>query len=342
MAGLLLWLTGRWALLVLVLLPVLMSVTIGQVDLLMAAAIVVGFRWPAAWALPILTKVTPGVGLLWFAVRREWRSLAIALGATAAIVAISFAINADAWLGWLGMLGRGQFPRAEDGWYFDVPLGFRLAMAVIVIIWGARTDRRWVVPLAAVLGMPTVWINSPTILVAVIPLIAAGASTPAGRWLRRGDVQAVGDRSRTVTRGGQPQGVRLGPKRSSAQVRRARRRSSAVDVFACMSGRRPGRARIAGHHGGHARRGRQMTKPVIPLRWKVRTLRSRPDLLGQAGAEVVLWLSDALDAGRSLAPTLCTAAAQPGGSSVQDDDPASLASRADRLVGHADGQVLRS
>ena len=126
MAGLLLWMTGRWALLVLILLPVLMSVTIGQVDLLMAAAIVVGFRWPAAWALPILTKVTPGVGLLWFAVRREWRSLAIALGATAAIVAVSFAINADAWLGWLGMLGRGQFPRAEDGWYFDVPLGFRL------------------------------------------------------------------------------------------------------------------------------------------------------------------------------------------------------------------------
>jgi Glycosyltransferase family 87 len=186
-AGLLVWLTGRWALLVLVLLPVLMSVTIGQVDLLMAAAIVVGFRWPAAWALPILTKVTPGVGLLWFAVRREWRSLAIALGATAAIVVVSVAINANAWLGWLGMLSRGQFPRAEDGWYFDVPLGFRLAMAVIVIIWGARTDRRWVVPLAAVLGMPTVWINSPTILVAVIPLIAAGASTPAGRWLRRGD-----------------------------------------------------------------------------------------------------------------------------------------------------------
>jgi hypothetical protein len=186
-AGLLVWLTGRWALLMLVLLPVLMSVTIGQVDLLMAAAIVVGFRWPAAWALPILTKVTPGVGLLWFAVRREWRSLAIALGATAAIVAVSFAINADAWLGWLGMLSRGQFPRAEDGWYFDVPLGIRLGLAVVVIVWGARTDHRWTVPLAAVLGMPTVWINSPTILVAVIPLIAAGASTPAGRWLRRVD-----------------------------------------------------------------------------------------------------------------------------------------------------------
>jgi hypothetical protein len=189
--GVLVWLSGRWAIVLLFVLPVTMSVVIGQVDLLMAAAIVLGFRWPAAWALPILTKVTPGVGLLWFAVRREWRSLAIALGATAAIVAISFAINADAWIGWLGMLSRGQFPRAEDGWYFDVPLGFRLAAAVIVIVWGARTDRRWTVPLAAMLGMPTVWINSPTILVAFLPLVAAGASTPAGRWLRRGEPASV-------------------------------------------------------------------------------------------------------------------------------------------------------
>ncbi len=189
---LLVWLSGRWAILLVLLPPVAMSIVIGQVDLLMAAAIVIGFRWPAAWALPILTKVTPGVGLLWFAVRREWRSLAIALGATAAIVAVSAVIDLQAWLGWIAMLGRGQFPRAEDGWYFDVPLGVRLAIAVVVVIWGARTDRRWTVPLAAMLGMPTVWINSPTILIAFLPLIAAGAGTPAGRWLRRWDAAAEG------------------------------------------------------------------------------------------------------------------------------------------------------
>ena len=64
-----------------------MEVAGGNVSLLLAAAIVLGFRWPAAWAIVLLTKITPGIGLLWFAVRREWRSLAIALGATAAIVA---------------------------------------------------------------------------------------------------------------------------------------------------------------------------------------------------------------------------------------------------------------
>ena len=36
-----------------------------------------------SWAFVLLTKVTPGIGLLWFAIRRRWRDLAIALGVTA-------------------------------------------------------------------------------------------------------------------------------------------------------------------------------------------------------------------------------------------------------------------
>ena len=65
----------------------------------------VGFRYPAAWSLILLTKVTPGIGLLWFAVRREWRSLAIALGATAVIAAVSLAIDPRAWFEWFGVIG---------------------------------------------------------------------------------------------------------------------------------------------------------------------------------------------------------------------------------------------
>ena len=75
-----------WALLILFL-PWTYELFVGQVHLFIAAAIVVGFRYPAVWAFNVLTKVTPGVGLLWFAVRREWRPLAIALVTTAAIAA---------------------------------------------------------------------------------------------------------------------------------------------------------------------------------------------------------------------------------------------------------------
>src|SRR6476469_9670935 len=66
-----------------------MEVAGGNVSLLLALAIVVGFRWPWTWSLVLLTKITPGIGLLWFAVRREWRSLGMALGVTALIVAVS-------------------------------------------------------------------------------------------------------------------------------------------------------------------------------------------------------------------------------------------------------------
>ena len=54
-----------WALLILFL-PWTYELFVGQVHLFIAAAIVLGFRWPALWAFNILTKVTPGVGLLWF------------------------------------------------------------------------------------------------------------------------------------------------------------------------------------------------------------------------------------------------------------------------------------
>ena len=71
---------------------VAVELTGGNIHLLLAAAIVAEFRWPAAWSFVLLTKVTPGIGLLWFAVRREWRPLMIALGATAAIAGLTFII----------------------------------------------------------------------------------------------------------------------------------------------------------------------------------------------------------------------------------------------------------
>ena len=50
----------------------------GNITILLAAAIVLGFSRSAAWAFPLLTKVTPGLGLLWFGVRREWLHFGLA------------------------------------------------------------------------------------------------------------------------------------------------------------------------------------------------------------------------------------------------------------------------
>ena len=141
----------------------------GNISLLLAVAIVVGFRWPAVWALILLTKVSPGIGLLWFAVRREWRNLGIALGATAAVIAVSAVIMPGAWLEWLNVLTSIA---GRDPTWAAVPIPFivRLPFAVAVVVWGALTDRRWTVPVACMLALPALWYGGLTMLLAVIIL----------------------------------------------------------------------------------------------------------------------------------------------------------------------------
>jgi hypothetical protein len=147
-----------------------MEVAGGNVSLLLAVAIVIGFRWPWAWSLVLLTKITPGIGLLWFAVRREWLNLAIALGATAAIVAVSFVMLPQQWRDWVDVV----FANAGKGGTWasvPIPLWIRLPIAVAVVAWGARTDRAWTVPVAAMLALPALWYGGISMLLAAIPLL---------------------------------------------------------------------------------------------------------------------------------------------------------------------------
>ncbi len=141
----------------------------GNISLLLAVSIVAGFRWPAAWAFVLLTKVSPGIGLLWFAVRGEWRSLGLAVGGTAVVIAASSLLMPGAWLEWVDVLARNA---GRDGTWaaVPIPLWARLPIAAAVVVWGARTDHRWSVPVAAMLALPALWYGSLSILLAVIPL----------------------------------------------------------------------------------------------------------------------------------------------------------------------------
>lgn len=166
----LVWLTRRMALVWLVFLPVSLELYHGNVQLLLATVCVLGFEYPALWSIGLLTKVTPGVSLLWFVVRREWRSLAWALGATAAISVVSFVIVPGAWFDWVKFLSTSQATGAgANDWYAFLfpPLWLRVTAAAILVVWGARTDRRWVVPVATMVAMPVIWVTTPAILVAI-------------------------------------------------------------------------------------------------------------------------------------------------------------------------------
>ena len=155
---------------------VALEVLRGNIETLMALAIVAGFRWPAAWAFILLTKVTPGIGLLWFAVRREWRSLAWAIGGTAVVAGVSFVFAPRLWFAWLESLVANagvSIPWA----YFPVPLVVRLPIAAALVVIGALRGWRWMVPVASTLAMPALWPVNLTLLVAVFPLL--------GRWSER-------------------------------------------------------------------------------------------------------------------------------------------------------------
>jgi hypothetical protein len=141
----------------------------GNISLFLGLAIVVGFRYPAAWAFVLLTKITPGVGLLWFAVRGEWRSLGIALGTTAAIVAVSFVLAPALWSEWFEVL-RTSVGKNGTWAAVPIPLVLRMPFAIAIIVWGARTNRRWTVVVGSMLALPALWYGSLSMLLAVIPL----------------------------------------------------------------------------------------------------------------------------------------------------------------------------
>jgi glycosyl transferase family 87 len=168
----------------------------GNISLLLAVAIVAGFRWPAAWAFVLLTKVTPGVGLLWFALRGEWRSLAIAVGATFSIFLGSAIFMPGAWTEWLAVLAEAA---GREGTWAALPVPFlvRLPVAVVVVAWGAQTNRRWTVPVAAMIALPALWYGGLSMLLAVIALrddrrddqSSAGSPAEASPSRRQGVVE---------------------------------------------------------------------------------------------------------------------------------------------------------
>ena len=180
------WLVGRWAVPLLFTLAVALELFLGQIDVFLAAAIIVGFRYPAAWAFPILTKIAPGIGLIWFVVRKEWRNLALALATTIGIAAISAAFAPDLWRGWFDLIRRSLSEKQTvEGAFLAVPIWLRLPVGVGLIAWGARTDRYWTLPVGILLSMPILWVNVFTILIALVPLRAELGLTPARAWLLR-------------------------------------------------------------------------------------------------------------------------------------------------------------
>jgi hypothetical protein len=154
----------------------------GNVWALFALVLVFGFRRPALWAFPALTKVTPCLGPVWFAARREWRNLAIAMGATLAIVAVSAAFSPHLWAEWFHFLltthptARGI---ASPSALLPTPvlLGLGLPVALALTIYAAKRNRPWLLPVATVFAVPILAGQALFVLAAVPRLLSAARSS---------------------------------------------------------------------------------------------------------------------------------------------------------------------
>jgi len=159
------WLGGRRALLVLAFPPVAIELYYGNINLVIAVAVVLGMTRPWAWTLVLLTKPTCGIGLLWFAARGEWRRLMVASAATLAIVLTSAMLLPGLWRDWVDLLVASAQQPPADAW-LPIPIWLRLPAAGALVWWGGRTDRPWTVPAAVTLALPIVWFAGLAILVA--------------------------------------------------------------------------------------------------------------------------------------------------------------------------------
>jgi len=163
---------GRtWTVAVIALPPVALELYHANIHLFLAAAVVAGLRWPVLWAFPLLSKVTPGIAVVWFAGRRAWRHLVIAIGTSAGLAVLSFLAAPQLWSEFVAVIRDGLTWRPETPLPFDVPFAVRGPVAAILAYYGGRRNWSWTVPVAAMLALPLIWWHGLSMLVGLIPTV---------------------------------------------------------------------------------------------------------------------------------------------------------------------------
>jgi hypothetical protein len=194
--------------------PVVRDLESGNIHIFLAVAVALALRYPAAWAVVLLTKVTPGVGIAYHLGARQWRSLAVATAVTLAIVVVGVAAAPGLWAEWVDLLraAAGQPPHPND--QLPVPLLARLPIALGVAAVAGWRRWAWAVPLAAVIAMPSVWLSSFSILLASWRLLDREAlATIIGPAARNPAQPAADSTTGRGSSGGDP-GPASGPSRS--------------------------------------------------------------------------------------------------------------------------------
>ena len=182
-------LAGRrmlWMLALIAFLPVAIELRFENVDLFMALAIVLGLgRWPWAFAVMAVIKVSPGLGVVYLALRRRWRDAAIAAAVGLAIVAVSFALDPGLWrefldsvVGRAGVSGNSLIPVR---YVVRAVIGFGLVVAGGLI---GRRNGELLLVAGVTAANPNLTLAGFSVLAAAVPVWMAGPGGIAERARR--------------------------------------------------------------------------------------------------------------------------------------------------------------
>nr|AGC71602.1 hypothetical protein [uncultured bacterium A1Q1_fos_1053] len=148
----------------------------GNVFWIFAMVVAFGLRFPALWAFVFLTKITPAIGPIWFAMRREWTNVSISAVATVVVVGTSYAIDPEAWFAWIEFLRTHLSSTKGQVGGLSLPPVVRIPLAVALILWGALRTKYWTIPTAMVLATPVFGIAS-LVVFAGLPRLAVGKAS---------------------------------------------------------------------------------------------------------------------------------------------------------------------
>jgi hypothetical protein len=180
------WLAGRDAIRALALVafpPVAVEFWFRNVHLFLAVLIVLGLRHASAsFAVGAAIKVSPGLGIPYQAVRGEWRNVAIASAVGAAMLAVSVLLSPDAWRAYVDF-ALSVDPLQQSS-FVAIPFPVRAAAGLVLALVAGRLPRWSGDPLlvvAVTLALPSLWFTGLSLLVGIVPLVAAERQARADR-----------------------------------------------------------------------------------------------------------------------------------------------------------------
>lgn len=159
--------------------PVAVEFWFRNVHLFLAVLVVLGLRhWSGWFAIGAAVKVSPGLGLAYDVLRGRWRAAAIATAMGLATLVVSVVMSPEAWSNYLAFVT--SIDPLQQSAFVAIPFPVRAVAALGLVVVGSRLDRRWGDPIlivAVTMALPSLWFTGLSLLVAVVPVIAAGRRT---------------------------------------------------------------------------------------------------------------------------------------------------------------------